>query len=101
MNHITINKDLSELLLSENGCKYSDLSDNVINFNVMGGNKMINVLHLNIRSYMKNSGNLLLLLNEFQEQGVVIHIIGFCETFLTEKSSPIANMDNYQCIHKC
>ena len=101
MNHITINEDLSKLLLSENGCKYSDLSDNVINFNVMGSNKMINVLHLNIRSYMKNSDNLLLLLNEFQEQGVVIHIIGICETFLTEKSSLVANMANYQCIHKC
>ena len=82
MDHNLVNNNLRELLLSENGCQYTDLTDDVIDVKYICDNISINVLHLNIRSFNKNVDNLILLLNDLQEKGIVIHVIGICESFL-------------------
>ena len=85
MDWESLNDNLNKLLLAENGCEYTDLSDNIVNFKELGKDVKLNVLHLNIRSFLKNVDSLMLLLQELQEAGVVVHVIGICETFLTKK----------------
>ena len=83
-NYGDFSNDLSELLKSINGCEYVDLDNDCFrdkDFVVSKNN--INVLHLNIRSAMKNLDNLRLLLNDLCDHGIVIHLIGLCKTFLT------------------
>ena len=47
MNHIQIERDLSEITQSENGCQYTDIEDGFVVF-ILGNNSKhcINVLHL-------------------------------------------------------
>ena len=87
--------DLSDLIKSDNGCLYTDLLDNVIDTVSVWDNSKINILHLNIRSLIKNIDNLLLLLNDLQECGIVIHVIGICESFLSHASESLAQLENY------
>ena len=70
MDLTTINTDLSSLTNSKNGCEYTDLNDGVINKITLGNEVLINVLHLNIRSFNKNNDNLFMLLNELREKGL-------------------------------
>ena len=90
-------EDPSELLQSENGCEYTDLNDNVLQAMVLPGNTKFNVLHVNIRSFHKNSDSLLMLLKHLKSKGIVIHVIGLCETPTTEAS---ATLKNYQVVSK-
>ena len=100
MDFHDINTRLSSLLKSENGCEYTDIDDGIINNIALYRDSNINVLHLNIRSFMKNVDSLWMLLNELQEKGIIIHVIGICESFLNKDSVQLAKLDNYQCIHK-
>ena len=94
-------QDLSSLIKSENGCEYSDIDDGKI---LQVRNKysvQLNVLHLNIRSLIRNKQSLIMMLNDLQEKGVIIHVIGLCETFLTCESSGFLHIENYVALHKC
>ena len=64
------------------------------------GRLTINILHLNIRSLHKNLDNLTFMLAELRECGLVIHVIGLCETFLTADSASLGAIENYQMVHR-
>ena len=91
-------KDLSTLLQSDNGCQYTDLSD--VDSAVMSSRNNVNFLHINIRSFQKNCDNLTMLLTDLQEKGIIIHLIGICETFLSIGSASLANIENYHSVHR-
>ena len=92
-----ISENLCDLLRSRNGCEYIDLNP-AENFK-FSTNGHLNVLHLNIRSLVKNIDLLILLLNDLHDKGVVVHLIGICETFLTESSKVFVNIKNYINMH--
>ena len=96
-----IDKCLSDLLCSENGCEYTDLNDGIFNVSFVKhhGNINIDLLHLNIRSFHKNCDNLVLLLKDLQEIGVVVHIIALCETYLNPDNNSTAQLENYRSFH--
>ena len=73
-----LNDELSELLNSRNGCQYLDELDvPQVRLNGSQNNTFhLNVLHLNIRSLHKNKDNLMTLLHELRDVGVVVHVIG-------------------------
>ena len=100
MDFNNVNCDLSSLLQSDNGCPYSSINDDIIDSVFLTKKNVLNVLHVNIRSYHKNIDYLLLLLKELQEKGIVMHVIGLCETFLNDVNSTMVVIENYQCIHK-
>ena len=54
----SLNLDLSELLESKNGCEYTDISDSVVDKIALNKDLNINILHLNVRSIIKNCDNL-------------------------------------------
>ena len=93
-----INQDLSTLLNSENGCEYIDL-DPRLNA-TLNSNYEINVLHINIRSLAKNVDCLTMLLSDLRDRNVVVHLIGICETFLTETAGPLVDIENYRAVHR-
>ena len=62
---------------------------------------MINVLHLNIRSFVKNVDNLLMLLDDLRSKGIIIHVIGLCETHLNLNNKDFAQLENYHPVHRC
>ena len=67
MDLLEINKNLSELLCSDNGCEYSDILDGEVDKITLLQNLNINVLHINIRSFHKNADQLVLLLKHYRE----------------------------------
>ena len=99
----TVTKDLSNILQSDNGCKYTETNDSAIKkipLSCESGFAIFNVLHLNIRSLNWNKDNLVQLLSDLEERGVIIHVIGLCQTFLTPASKGLADIENYSAIHK-
>ena len=100
MTLMQLNDDLSKLLQSENNCEYTEINDGRIDKIALTGNEVINVLHLNIRSFNKSWDSLTMLLNEIWEHGSVVHIIGLCETSLTDANSGLVTVENYKVISK-
>ena len=92
---------LSEILNSENGCEYTDLSNEVClgSLPCTEGQSRINILHLNIRSLHKNIDQLTLMLSALHDMGLIVHVIGICETFLTHESIVLIDLENYSGIH--
>ena len=101
MDTDAVDRDLSTLLQSANGCQYTDIQDGVIEVAKVTDGHMINILHLNIRSFSKNKDNLVMLLSDLQERGIIIHAIGLCETFLTDTTKDLAFLENYEEVHRC
>ena len=97
----SVEHDLSNLLHSKNSCQYSDITDGVLEKMSFDASTIINILHINIHSFHKNSDSLILLLKDLLDRGIVVHVIGICESFLTEQSKCLANLENYQGYHKC
>ena len=100
MDLSNINSDLSALLNSENGCQYTDISDCLVSQTVLSDRVSLNVLHLNIRSFHRNKDSLTMLLDDLQQKGVVVQVIGLCETFLSSETSSLAKTENYRLINK-
>ena len=98
MDLLNANTSLSDLLHSANGCQYTDIDDNAIGA-LSNCKNRLNVLHLNIRSFQRNKDFLLMMLNDLKEKGIVIHVIGLCETFLSRNSCDLAFLENYQSLH--
>ena len=98
MNLDDLNCDFSDILLSENGCQYTDIDDGIINAPSRKTNSL-NMLHLNIRSFQRNKDALTMLLADLQEKGIVVHVIGLCKTFLTDHTSSNAELENYRSLH--
>ena len=94
-----VNRELSELLNSENGCQYIDLQDGSFADVNLCKKLSLNILHVNIRSLHKNIDSLTLLLNDLENQGIIVHVIGICETFLTDVTTNLVNIENYSAIH--
>ena len=57
------------------------------------------MLHINIQSFLKNKDPLILLLNDLEERGSIVHAVGLCETFLNTQTEKTANMENYRAFH--
>ena len=93
----SLNEDFYELINSQNGCEYVDEINN--QFQLGKTPDGLNMLHLNIRSLHKNIDLLVLLLNEFHECGIVVHLIGLCETFLTDINKTLVDIENYTAFH--
>ena len=93
--------DLSEMLQSENGCPYTDLTDGDFADEVKKKDGQLNILHINIHSFNKNIDNLTYLLSELYDHGIIIHVIGICETSLSDESKQLAQVENYQVVHRC
>ena len=97
-NFVKLNDDLSDLVNVQNGCQYTDIEDLKIS-NLSISKYMLNVLHLNIRSLHKNIDLLVLLLSDLRDKGIIVHVIGICETFLNDKNSSLIDIENYTAIH--
>ena len=95
MDFTALNKDVSSLLQSDNGCPYVSVFDGELDSAFLAKHNQLNVLHLNIRSLHKNIDYLLLLLKELQEKGIIIHVIGLCETFLNDINKTTMVVENY------
>ena len=95
-----VQHDLTELMNSDNGCEYTDLRDGSIECIKINNTGRINILHLNVRSFHKNADNLVMLLDDLQDRGIVVHVIALCETFLRQESKDLAKLENYVAIHK-
>ena len=98
-NFRTFNEDLNDLLNSDNGCEYIDLDLPLANLSPCSDGNKLNILHINIRSLVKNLDYLLLLLNDQREKNIIVHLIGICETMLTDQSAQLINLENYKCIN--
>ena len=98
----SVSTELNTILNCVNGCEYSDIDDGRIAIEHLAtpGDKILNVLHLNIRSLQKNIDNLLMLLSDLRDKGVVMHVIGLCEIFLTDMSLALVDIDNYVGYHR-
>ena len=96
MNINDITDNLSNLLHSENGCQFTDISDGRIEVCDKSG---FMILHLNIRSFHKNKDSLLMLLSDLQEKGIIVHVITLCETLLNPASTSLAHLENYHALH--
>ena len=95
-----VNSDLSDLLKSVNGCQFTDIEDGrILQVPDSTNNTLLNILHLNIRSLNRNRDSLKMLLADLQEKGIVVHILGLCEMFLSEQSKNFVNIENYQAVH--
>ena len=95
-------RDLGNLINSANGCLYTDLQDgNAPGLDplITSRNNVMNYLHLNIRSIHKNLYSLTPLLSELQDQGVIVHVLGLCETYLTDSSLQLIDIENYASLH--
>ena len=53
-------------------------------FKIRHDNAIFNILHLNIRSLVKNLHELRVLLDEFEQEKIRIDVICLCETYLTD-----------------
>ena len=100
MNTATLNEDLSQLVQLQNGCKYTDIEDGVVSDIHASLGVNFNVLHLNIRSFVRNKDSLIMLLSDLQEHGVVVHAIALCETYLNINNYPLVELENYKPVHK-
>ena len=100
MDLSSINVDLDTLLHSENSCEYTDVVDAHMDKISVSGRCALNIIHLNIRSFHKNSDSLVFLLNDLKERGITVHAIGLCETFLSVSTHVNADIENYQAIHR-
>ena len=96
-----LNENLSDLLNSQNGCQFTDLNDDIFATGSVKKLQNINVLHLNMRSFLKNYDSLVMLLNDLQERGVIVHVIALCETFLNGLNMTTAKLENYKELHRC
>ena len=74
-------------------CRYLNLGEGASEFEYLQGN--VCVLHFNIRSLIKNLGNLRLLLNGFERLGKRIDIVLLCETFLNNVNSNLVALEGY------
>ena len=63
-------------------------------------NKMINFLHINVRSFLKNVTSLCNLLDELQQNNIVVDIIGICETFVNSTNMSQCHISGYTPYHK-
>ena len=93
-------KELEQLLKLENGCEYSDVSDQILDQAATSANNSINILHLNIRSICKNHDQLVMLLKDLCDKGIVVHVIVLCETFLTNSNQALVDIENYTAVHR-
>ena len=92
--------DLSKLLNSDNNCEYTDVTDRRIKPISASNTSLFNFLHLNIRSLVRNKDSLIALLKELYAHGVVVHVIGLCETFLNNVNINLSYIENYTAVHR-
>ena len=62
--------------------------------------KILNILHINIRGLIKNKEGLSHLLDNLQSQNIIIDVILLCETFLTPVNECLTKISGYNCYHK-
>ena len=81
-----------------NTCKYAiDVQDYQT---IHSKGLKLNVLHLNIRSFVKNRDNLLMLLEDLTQNNINIDVILLCETYLTEINHDLIELPHYKSSHR-
>ena len=83
-----------------NGCPYILTHNEATGLKVNDPLNKFHVLHLNIRSALKNCDKLLLLLDELLVHDISIDVIVLCETFLTDVSQCMFTVPGYRCFFK-
>ena len=92
-------EELNDLMNSENECEYTDMLDGKLERVSSKICEPLNVLHLNVRGFHKNSDSIILLLSDLEAKAVVVHVLALCETFLTKATVVTAELENYLAVH--
>ena len=92
--------DDERLSLLESGSAYSH-TDDVINADVQKcfANAKYCALHINIHNLPTKYDHLTNILSWLKEQGIVVHFILLCETFLNENNAHMFQIPGYSFIH--
>ena len=85
-------------LLGNQTSEYVQLNPNLKSLSMNGTN--LNVLHLNIRSFLKNKDSLVLLLEELANVNLIPDVIVLCETFLNDFNVNLAKILGYNTFSK-
>ena len=90
-------------------CDLRDLqSDNLMNceyvnensfYRIDQDNRILNCLHINVRSLIKNKSALLSLLDNLQSQNMFVDVLLVCETFLTDLNESLSDLPGYNSYH--
>ena len=86
------------LVKPKNNCPY--VIDDEIDLLDTEMNENFHVLHLNIRSFLKNVNYLKLLLDDLLQRNVIIDVVLLCETFVTNDNIRSIGLPGYQCFNK-
>ena len=62
--------------------------------------RSLHILHLNVRSLLKNIDKLKLLLDDLSSKGIYLGVILLCETFLTKDSALLSQLNGYQHLYR-
>ena len=81
-----------------NACPY--VVDSEISLKESEMMNYVHVMHLNIRSYLKNETKLRLILDELENNNVVMDVIMLCETFLNSNSVELVELPGYKLHYK-
>ena len=86
---------LEKLAEPSNGCPYLTSLEELNEIS----DSNISLLHLNIRSTLKNLDSFLILLDDLASKNVVVDLIVLCVTFLTKDSKSLAEINGYTSFH--
>ena len=92
-----INPDMN--VLKDLSCYYIDL-ENEYSLADFCGDQEVNVLHLNIHSFMAKRDQLLSLLCDLNSMKVKIDVILLCETFITKQNVDMCIIPDYYDYHE-
>ena len=94
-----IMRELSDSLIKpKNGCPY--VFDDEMNLDAVQVDSFFHVMHINIRSYIKNETKLKMMLDQYLQDNLVFDVILICESFITLQNLCLVNLPGYQCYNK-
>ena len=88
----------SDLIKPSNGCPY--VFNDELDLDAIQVVRYFQVLHLNVRSFLKNVDKLKLMLDECVQKNVIFDVILLCETFVSDLNVNFVNLPGYQCFNK-
>jgi hypothetical protein len=81
-------------LITSGDCMYST-EDNVIQLLLRNAESSVTIMHLNCRSTAKNWNSMLMLFEKFKQP---VTAIAITETWLTDSTAPLYNMNGYKLV---
>ena len=73
--------------------------DDLFKLQYSSDNNVLNCLHINVRSLLKNKAELLFLLDTLQQHNIVIDVLCLCETFISNISESQCDISGYRAFH--